>query len=260
MSAYGDGSSNANNSSPPLPLTCFPMSVGFWHKPEITAGVQTIFSFMDGASFGATGLQIFRIVANRFGAQVVAGGTDTVDAFGPTVIAGAWYYLVFRGTTSFLNLSVLSTIDGGIAAATPVATTATPTTFNELGIAGSAALNQAKGWTAELWYTNTDIQPDALSLNDATMRQLAFNGPFSIPAVRDNLLEYKSLRANPVAGNADDVFFGRKAQYWVNSGLKAGPHPPLVGFYPRAIQSIYPAPFIPPGTAPPDAPFAQVVM
>lgn len=92
------------------------------------------------------------------------------------------------------------------------------------------------GDIAEYWMTNTDIQPDAAQLQDATLRQLAYNGPFSVPRVAANLVDYRSLRAS-LGSNQDvqdgglfDGPYGR--QVWVNTNsAKLGPHPPLAPDY-----------------------------
>lgn len=101
---------------------------------------------------------------------------------------------------------------------------------------GLGALNGNSGvtnpWTgdlAEYWWTNTDIFPaGALSLS--LMRQLAFEGPFSIPYIGNKVQEYRSFRGGfPSA----DIYSGPIGQQnWANNnGAISGLSPPLYRSY-----------------------------
>jgi hypothetical protein len=97
---------------------------------------------------------------------------------------------------------------------------------------------------SEFWYTNTDIQPDGAQLNDDLLRQLAYGGPFSVPHVAANLIEYRSFRkvieSDQDEAVGDGVYWGGAGrQVWTNTnGVTRGPHPPLPGWYAKPNRTI----------------------
>lgn len=97
------------------------------------------------------------------------------------------------------------------------------------------------GRMAEIWYTNTDIQADGLQLQDALLRQLAYGGPFSVPHIAKDIVEYRSLRVHPDSrgDQPSEVYHGKFGrQIWTNAnGVTAGPHPPLPYWYVKPGQT-----------------------
>ena len=101
----------------------------------------------------------------------------------------------------------------------------------------------------ELWYTNTDIQPDGAQLDDNLLRQLAYGGPFSVPCCAKDIIEYRSFRkvieSNQDEAVGDEVYWGGAGrQVWTNTnGVTRGPHPPLPGWYRKPADSRIMVPF-----------------
>lgn len=88
-----------------------------------------------------------------------------------------------------------------------------------------------QGQIAEIWYTNTDIQPDGAQLQNSTLRQLAFNGPFSLPHIAKDIVEYRSFRSrlDSRQDTPEEVYHRGLRQTWTNTnGVTLGPHPPAV--------------------------------
>jgi len=116
------------------------------------------------------------------------------------------------------------------------------------------------GLIAEYWLTNTDIQPDGAQLDDNLLRQLAYGGPFSVPHIAKDLIEYRSFRkvieSDQDEAPGDEVYWGGAGrQVWTNTnGVRRGPHPPLPGYYkrPRPRQMLNPySQMLIPSDAPP---------
>ena len=84
----------------------------------------------------------------------------------------------------------------------------------------------------KLWYTNTDIQSDGLTLDANLVRQLAYFGPFSLPHIAKDIIEYSSFRA----GFNQEVYFGsvRRPILQMNGSapfICPWKHPPLASLY-----------------------------
>jgi hypothetical protein len=90
------------------------------------------------------------------------------------------------------------------------------------------------GKIAGLWYTNTDIQADGGQLQERTLRQLAFNGPFSLPNIAKDIVEYRGFRSS-LASRQDDpseVYYRGTPPVWTNvNGVTLGPHPPAADLW-----------------------------
>jgi hypothetical protein len=93
------------------------------------------------------------------------------------------------------------------------------------------------GLVGEFWTTNTDISADAGQLPDWLVQQLAYGGPFSVPHIAKDIVDYRSFRSG-LASDQDRVGegypgrFGRRT--WSNvNGVTLGAHPPLPANYAR---------------------------
>lgn len=97
------------------------------------------------------------------------------------------------------------------------------------------------GRLAEFWCTNTDIQADNAQLQDWMARQLAYGGPFSVPHIVKDIVEYRSLRVFPESrgDRGTEVYHGKFGrQTWANTnGVTTGPHPPLPYWYVKPGQT-----------------------
>ena len=90
------------------------------------------------------------------------------------------------------------------------------------------------GILAEWWTTNTDIQPDGGQLSNQTLIQLSRGGPFSLPHIRKDIAEYRSMRLALGSKESEppDYFMGNKGrQIWTNNGATLAVHPPLASSY-----------------------------
>lgn len=78
----------------------------------------------------------------------------------------------------------------------------------------------------------------------STLHQLARLGPFSLPHIAKDIIEYRSLRSGLISGDdkPDEVYWGKQRQAdWINTaGVILGDHPPLYPGYVKPGQIIRP--------------------
>lgn len=214
------------------PITAIPFTMGFWTNTPNTTG-QIIAGIWDTG----TDNNYFRLVkTTQFSISAAAGGPESSSAAG-TVAPNTWQFLVGRFISATNRRLAVLNADGSTAHVQNT-TSRTPSGFDTMAIGaheGSIPALFLDGRVAEFWVTNTDIQPDAAQLRDALLFQLAYGGPFSVPYIAKDIIEYRSLRKAP-ASYADDmgeVFHGPLGrQVWTNTnGVTIGPHPPLPYWY-----------------------------
>lgn len=228
MSAFFNSASSQRLLNTATPITTYPLSVGLWVRPTTTGTTKKMWSDSDTA--GST--NFFEIQQNSTGGFSAAAAGFLATA--GTAVANRWFYIVARFISTInRQLSVLST-DGTIATGSDVSS-ANPVSIVNMSLGASAAttgLAFFDGNIAEWWITNTDIQSDGLALMASTLRQLAFNGPFSVPAVSDALVDYRSLRSSLGSETDTEIDyvpgrFGRKI--WVNAnGVLRSAHVPFL--------------------------------
>jgi hypothetical protein len=234
MSATFLAASSQKLSNAAPPVTAAPFTVGLWVYPTTTA-LRTIWSLAATANTSNTwnldqtlgGLWSFSCKSSATAVHVDVG----------TVTVNAWAFVVLRAiTTSNRRISVLQ-FDGSAVNGQETSAKTPTVTKMSLGCLESSAPSQFfSGNIGEFWYTNTDIQADGLALQDATLRQLAYGGPYSVPHIDKDIVEYHSLRsslANSDGQQGDDVEWGMSGkQTWTNTGsVILGPHPPLPYWY-----------------------------
>jgi len=228
MSVVLNGSSQYLLNSAPV-LSALPFSFGCWVQPfSVSAGNHVVLDVASVADEWA-----YMRVAATWGIYPPAG--TSVVTFG-TVVAGRWYYVIGRSSAATNHrMAVLDELGATAHGQSTQGSTITP---SKLGIGAgivSTPISFFDGHIAEFWLTNTDIQPGGLQLTDALLRQLAYRGPFSVPHVRQNLVDYRSLRQS--LGSATDRArdyvpgrFGR--QIWTTPvAVDSGPHPALLSGY-----------------------------
>lgn len=210
--------------------TGYPMTMAGWVYPTTTGTSRT---FLNWADTGTTNhyFTLSQLATNQWACGAAAGGAVN-NASGGTVTANQWYFVIGRYITSTnRRLSVLSRT--GLASASTT-TSRAPTSLDRLGIGGpSNALAGIyfTGVMAECWFANADVGVDAASnLTLDFVHQLAHCGPFSVPRIAQNIVEYRSLRKNLVTAdqNMIDDYWSPDFQTWTAEG---GPvlsfHPPL---------------------------------
>lgn len=221
------------------PITAVPFTVGFWYNPTTAGVTATLFGIAANAADNS--FQVLRDATNVFSITAEdVGGFNGSNA--GTVTAGKSYFLLGRFISATnRRLAVMDSVTGAVV---HVQNTVSSTpTLNNMAIGGYTGLGGPSqfenGLISELWYTNTDIQLDGLALQDATMRQLAYGGPFSLPHIVNNIIEYRSFRKTPTFDELSEVQYGASGiQTWVNNGTATtGAHPALPYWFVRPGQN-----------------------
>ena len=176
------------------------------------------------------------------GSNVFAMTADNGTAFqttnlGSVTTANTWSFVVCRFISATNRRGSSLLFDGGITHAQGT-TNVTMSGLTRFRI-GQRADNTAQPWTgfvAECWYTNTDIQPDGLQLSSDTLVRLAYNGPFSIPSIANDVVEYRALRKcltsdQDIIGSTYynmGLIGGSRPTWTANSTVTLGQHPPII--------------------------------
>lgn len=226
------------NSAPPV--TVAPFSVGFWCRPTVVTGAAKV---VWGLFSSTSGVNYFDLFLGPAAWTMEAGdGTDQQVTAG-NAVANNWHYIVLRYISATnRRICVLTTL--GIVTHGQSTTSCLPTTIDrEILGAGDVSGTPAtfmSGQIAEFWKTNTDIQADGLALQDATVRQIAYGGPFSIPHLRKDLVEYHSFRKTLSSDQFDgdnDIPPILGETLTNNGGVTLAEHPPLPYWHVRPGQN-----------------------
>lgn len=222
------------NASPPV--VTIPLTVGGWLRQNNTTSGKSIWSLMDGTSATSNG---YGVVIGLSCAMVLynAGTSNNLSISGNT--ANAWHFFVARWVTTTNRQMAVLQPDGSFNTQSSVTSLTPGVTPNKMRIGARALLtpdNFFEGAIGELWWTNTDIQPDGGVINEALFRQLAYCGPFSVPHIAKDIVDYRSLRS--LGSDQDDIFdyyMGNKGrQVWTNvNGTTLGPDVPVSSLYVR---------------------------
>lgn len=215
------------NAAPPF--TGPPFSIGCWFTLTATAGGGSLVNFNNGLAYVTLSIE-----AATF--RYVDSVTNFI-AFGDSTMLNRPYYCVLRIiSTANQKCSILQP-DGSIATMATAGLITGAVTQIDLAI-NTLFATYADVNISELFYTATDIQPDGLALNNSTLYQLAYRGPFSIPALRKDIIEYRSFRQHPTTGRPNDIFSGgRGIQTWTNTGgVTTGPHVPISSTYTSPVS------------------------
>lgn len=230
-----------SNAASALSSTVYPTTIGLWVLVASTGTERVIWNCNNSGS-GANFCVVSATAAGAFLCE--ANDTTDKDATTGTVAANRWFYLVVRYVSSTnRRISVLD--PSGTASHAQNTTSCALAGVNRMNIgafqSNGAAGTFFDGHIAEFFVCNADIQLDGAQLQDATLRQLAYLGPFSIPNVAASLLEYRSFYSTQGqdTNNAVEVYCpGRAPQAWVNNaGVKVGLHPPLFPEYVRPADT-----------------------
>lgn len=235
MSAFFASASSQRLLNTASPVTAYPISVGMWVMPTTAGALRTFWSACETS--GASWVTVQQTVANAFTAGISGAGANA-----GTVVANTWFYLVCRFINATNRRIATLSADGIIAHGTN-AVSNTPVAMANMSLGGFAATTGSTyldGRVAEWWVTNTDIQADGLQLSDATLRQLARGGPFSLPYIAKDIVDYRSLYS-ALGSDQDrepDYVSGNKGrQTWVNTnGVIRAAHPPLASGYRRPLE------------------------
>jgi hypothetical protein len=224
------------------PITTYPFSLGLWHYPFDVSTTRGIWSLCNS---GANDLNQFYLWNNT--GTWTFSARDGVSISSNTVAgatANAWAYLFVRAISATNRwLSVLKP-DGSIAHSNNV-TSRDPSGCNQMSLGSREDATPdifGNGRSAEFFITDTDIQPDAAQTSEPFIRQLAYRGPFSVPSIKKDIVEYRSFRSfAPTSDKWNEVYYGKKGrQTWTNTNAATiGPHPPAAEGYvqPHAIDN-----------------------
>jgi hypothetical protein len=224
-----------------VPFTAVPFTIALWYYP-INTTTQTVLCLSDT---GTTNNYFnLRKISTVYQLRSAAGGADASASAG-TFAANAWTFIVARCISATnRRLAVLN--PDGSAGNGQDTTSRAPSGIDTLGIGAlltsGAPQSPIDGLIGEFWCTNTDIQDDGLALQGAMLRQLAYGGPFSVPHIAKDIIEYHSFRkdlSSDTFDNEEDFLGGIGiGEVLTNTnGVTVGPHPPLPYWYERPRQS-----------------------
>lgn len=233
------------NSAPPLVSTGYPLTVGCWVSMlSVSSANNTVWAFSDTAVDNTT-IQLLIQTTEIPSLSVEAGGVLSACQTTTAFTVGTWNFVVCRAIAS-ANRRMAVLLPDGLLEHGSTVTARAPTSLDTFSIGMREDLTPntpADAIVAEFWYTQTDIQADGGQLLESTLRQLAFGGPFSVPHIAGDILEYRSFRKYPTSDGDEigEVFHGAAGrQFWTNTnGATIAPHPPLPYWYvkPGQIQT-----------------------
>ncbi len=216
------------------PLIAYPYTVGFWCKPRVSDANTHIYWVMVDTSDSTQYNAICKSTGDLWALLASAGGAANQTTAGGITI-DKWAYVVARFISATnRRISVLRPT-GDVVQAQGTTSRAFPTSAETMALSTPVS-NFADADIAEYFYTNTDIQPDAGVLQEP-LRQLAYGGPFSVPYIAKDIIEYRSLRKHPTSDGDQigEVYSGRSGrQTWTNTNAATTcEHPPLPYWFKR---------------------------
>lgn len=232
------------NSAAPLISTGYPFSAGLWVMP-VSGTAGTHFALVDTAS--ANNFLTIEQTTNQFRAAAAGGGTTNVATITTTFTTtlNKWHFLLARFISS-TNRRISCLFPSGTIQHANTVTSRAPTSLDTISIGsneGSAPSTFFDGNLAEVWYTNSDIQPDGLQLDNALLWRLAYNGPFSESRIAKDIIEYHSFRTHLSSNsfsNEEDILPILGEVLTNTNGVTLGPHPPLLYEGRREPHLVYP--------------------
>ena len=238
-----DGASYIQNAS--APVTTTPVAMGAWVSPATSGVDQTIWSMSDtGATNQYYRLFISSVDAWSFTVQAGAG-TDVASVSDSSAFINQWTFVLVQAAADDDLVINLVRYDGNIIGSDASTTAGPPTGVDSMQIGAlltsSGASSLFTGRVAEYWIANVDFGVISDTERDAFMYQLAWGGPFSIPQVANNIVEYRSLRKYPTSLGDDltEVYWGggKGIQTWAAVGSPTiAAHPPLPYWFARPGQ------------------------
>lgn len=229
------GTQQLKNTSPAV--TDYPITVGCWVRPAAAGNVFRSIWQLSKSADPSDRFALYQWTGSVWAALVTVASTDTACT-GGTVTATSWHYVVARFISATNRRIDVLNANGSTAHAQDT-TSVAPASQAELNIgADTNTQDPFSGLIAELWYANADIQVDGAALSDATLRGLAYGGPFSIPGIAANIMEYRSFRKQPNMDELGEVYYGGKVQTWAPTGTPTiGFHAPLPYWYVKPGQN-----------------------
>lgn len=220
-------------------VNAHPFTAGMWVRTTNQTS-QYIWSNGDAVGGRRVGLvydTTYSIVINtNIGQRVASAGTVT---------PGVYAFVLGRFiANNNRRISVLHT--DGSSAHNQQTDSGTQPAFNCISIhtaptaSGGNTLNVDD--IAEYWILNSDVQPDSAQTDEALLRILAYQGPFAVPHLRKQIVEYRSFRSGiHVGGAPGDVWFSQRygaINYTQTGSISTGIHPSQVSSYLRPFPKM----------------------
>jgi hypothetical protein len=240
-------SQRLRNAAHPLPLTGYPFTVGVWVKVRTLGINHRIFALSDSGS-ADNHLSLYVGSTDAWRIEGTAGGAEANSAVG-TVTTARWSFVLGRFIAAAnRRLAVWHSTGNATFSAVQNTVSRAPTSMDMMSIGSlesSSPTDFFDGLIGEFWLANADVLPTDAAISAAAMQSLALGGPFSWPHIAKSIVEYRSLRSHPTAGQGSDIYAGAgvRQQSWENvNGVGIGPHPPLPYWYanPRQRRTLLP--------------------
>ncbi len=229
-----------SNSTPAI--LDYPFTAAAWVNLTAVSTVgRAIFSLSDTATadnylyVGMGTTELLKVTAN-------AAATDVNTQVSTALVAGQWAFVIGRFISS-ADRRVTQLHSSGMIESNATSTVRAPAGMDRLTI---GALETSAGVTlpwdglvGEVWYTNTDVQPSGGVLDSSLLMRLALGGPFSVPHIAKDIIEYRSFRKSAASDRDEigEVFHGATRQVWTNTNsVTIGRHPSLPYWYEKPGQ------------------------
>lgn len=221
----GASEQRVRNTSPVI--TGYPFTAGLWVNPDGVAALDSIFSLFTGDE----GFLLLNDNGNlRF--YTFDSGGNSLAQVGSFFNVGEWAYVVMRAISSTNRwVSGISRGAPSHAQSTVARAPGTATVMTFGSWEATAPSSYFDGRFDGAFYTNTDIQPDGAELSNSLLRQLAYQGPLSVPHIAASIRnkgEYRSFRSRITQIDHAEVMWGAHAPpLWTNvNGVTIGPENP----------------------------------
>lgn len=219
-------------------------TVGFWLFMRSIPGYRAAWTRLGGGDYRYIFMQSPG-GNNEIGMEELVVGSTAFSVNSPVPPINSWLYIVARFISATNRwIAFLDSSSGAIGQAQNTTNTggAPATTSETIGSDGGTSMDALLGqhFTADI-----DIQADGGQLNEATMRQLAYGGPFSIPHLAPHIIEFNSFRKHPTQSEIGETYWGDAGggiggiRYWDNNGgITTGQHPPLPYWHKSPVDFI----------------------
>lgn len=215
--------------TPPIGAS-YPWSVGFWvnsGSDGVSVNASSLFYALSDSSLNGSFLQPDASGHWQWVMQDAASNSDSI--VGGTMVLGGWTYILMRALSStnrqFATLNPGGSVTSVAGSATAVATvtvanqTLSNASFGSTGTNSAVSASALNSTYSEFFCANGDPQNSTGTTDSALIYQLAFKGPFSVPAFVPKIAEYRSLR-NPsiIGGTARDIYNPQAVQWALLDG------------------------------------------
>lgn len=239
MSALFVGGSSKRLVNTTSPIIAPPFTIGMWVRSDTDNGIQSYWFLGDSTS--TNNYWRFGLFVGLWTIVSAAGGAENNDTSGVATL-GQWAFTVSRIISATSRRASILDFGGNITNLS--ATTSRSPVANTMALGAtesSTPTDFASAAIGEFWITRTDVQPGGAAMQAPLLRQLAYGGPFSVPHVAKDIIEYRSLRVRPDSrgDSIGEVYHGAAGrQTWGNTNsVTTAAHPPLPYWYERPVQS-----------------------